>query len=133
MENITYKKMGLEKFGMKLSNNFLKAPRGEEFIHSEDIEETCRMLLFKPRFVTGGILVIKEDGTVLFIVKRGSKCMPSFEFPAEEDYNVLAKCEFSVDFLIHMVLDKRPGSIVNMKHCGILVEIAKDTYKVIEE
>ena len=117
LNNVTFGTLGLDS-----TINFLKAPMcdcgGKQALCTEDIKQATGDMLSEQKFDVGGILVFKQDGDVLFTLKIGQ---------TEKD---IYFC--TLDMCMEEELGVEKNALV-LKHCGVMVEIEKDTFKIIEE
>lgn len=136
MENVTFGTLGLDS-----NKNFLEAPLCDygcgqkQGFYTEDIKQTSGDMLMEQDFQVGGILVFRKSGDVLFTLKMGTE---------EDDilFCLLDMCKHSLHECGQVLqeslqtMEKELGmeaGYLDLKHCAILVEIAENTYKVIEE
>lgn len=133
MEIITFGALGLD-----ITKNFLEAPKAEGkkyFMRTEDIKQTSGDILMEQDFQVGGILVFRKNGDVLFTLKHGQEENDILFCSLDMSNDPLNKCGQVLQESLQ-TMEKELGmeaGYLDLKHCGILVEIAKDTYKVIEE
>ena len=92
-------------------------------------------MLWEQEFPVGSILVFRKNGDVLFTLKMGT----------EEDDILLCLLDLSKHSLHEcgqvlqeslQTMEKELGmeaGYLDLKHCAVLVEIAENTYKIIEE
>lgn len=133
IENVTFGALGLD-----ITKNFLEAPKAEEkkyFMRTEDIKQTSGDMLMEQDFQVGGILVFRKNGDVLFSLKHGQEENDILFCSLDMSNDPLNKCGEVLQESLQ-TMEKELGmeaGYLDLKHCGIMVEIAKDTYKVIEE
>lgn len=133
MENVTFGALGLD-----ITKNFLEALKAEGkkfFMRTEDIKQTSGDILMEQDFQVGGILVFRKNGDVLFTLKHGQEENDILFCSLDMSNDPLNKCGQVLQESLQ-TMEKELGmeaGYLDLKHCGILVEIAKDTYKVIEE
>lgn len=135
MENVTFAALGLD-----INTNFLEAPLcdgcgNKQVICTEDIQQASGQMLWEQEFPVGSILVFRKNGDVLFTLKMGT----------EEDDILLCLLDLSKHSLHEcgQVLQKSLQTMekelgmeagnLDLKHCGVMLEIAENTYKIIEE
>ena len=133
MENVTFAALGLDN-----SKNFLEAPKAEGkkyFMRTEDIKQTSGDMLMEQDFSVGGILIFKKNSDVLFTLKKGLTNNDILFCTLDMGGDSVEKCGQVLQESLQ-TMEKELGmeaGYLDLKHCGILVEIAKDTYTVIEE
>lgn len=133
MENVTFEALGLD-----ISKNFLEALKAEGkkyFMRTEDIKQASGDLLMEHDFPVGGILIFKKNGDVLFTLKKGLTKNDILFCTLDMGSDPVEKCSQVLQESLQ-TMEKELGmeaGYLDLKHCGILVEIAKDTYKVLEE
>ena len=135
MENVTFAALGLDN-----STNFLEAPLCDEcgnkqVVCTEDIKSASGQMLREQDFPVGGILVFRMNGDVLFTLKMGTEDDDILLCLLDLSKHSLQECGQVLQESLQ-TMEKELGmetGYLDLKHCGILVEIAKDTYKVIEE
>ena len=133
MENVTFGALGLD-----ISTNFLEAPKAEEkkyFMRTEDIKQSSGDMLMEQDFPIGGILIFKKNGDVLFTLKKGLTNNDILFCTLDMSNDSVEKCNQVLQESLQ-TMEKELGmetGYLDLKHCGILVEIANDTYKIIEE
>ena len=133
MENVTFEALGLD-----ISTNFLEAPKAEGkkyFMRTEDIKHASGDMLMEQDFSVGGILIFKKNGDVLFTLKKGLTNNDILFCTLDMESNPVEKCSQNLQESLQTMekeLGMEAGNL-DLKHCGILVEIADNTYKIIEE
>lgn len=133
MENVTFEALGLDS-----TKNFLVAPKSEGkkyFMRTEDTKQASGDMLMEQDFQVGGILVLRKNGDVLFTLKKGLTNNDILFCTLDIGSDPVEKCNQYLQESLQ-TMEKELGmeaGYLDLKHCGILVEIAKDTYKVIEE
>ena len=118
-ENITFTELGLDE-----DFNFLEAPCCEcgnkMTLETDDIQQFCGDMLYEDECDWCGLFVIRLKGTVLVTLKTGC---------TEEDINFM---EMKVPHGNY----KNIGDIfdeMELHKYGLLVEVRKGEYKIIEE
>lgn len=118
-ENITFTELGLDE-----DFNFLEAPCCEcgnkMTLETDDIQQFCGDMLYEDKCDWCGLFVIRLNGTVLVTLKTGC---------TEEDINFM---EMKVPHGNY----KNIGDIfdeMELHKYGLLVEVRKGEYKIIEE
>ena len=135
MENVTFAALGLD-----ISTNFLEAPLcngcgNKQVICTEDIQSASGQMLREQEFPVGGILVFRKNGDVLFTLKMGIEEDDILLCLLDLSKNSLHECGQVLQESLHD-MEKELGmetGYLDLKHCGVMVEIAENTYKVIEE
>lgn len=136
MENVTFAALGLD-----INTNFLEAPLCDcgcgqkQGFYTEDIKQTSGDILMEQDFQVGGILVFRKNGDVLFTLKHGQEDDDILFCSLDMSNDPLNKCGQVLQESLQ-TMEKELGmetGYLDLKHCGILVEIAENTYKVIEE
>lgn len=133
IENVTFGALGLD-----ITKNFLEALKAEEkkfFMRTEDIKQTSGDILMEQDFQVGGILVFRKNGDVLFTLKHGQEENDILFCSLDMSNDPLNKCGQVLQESLK-TMEKELGmeaGYLDLKHCGILVEIANNTYKIIEE
>ena len=92
-------------------------------------------MLREQDFPVGGILVFRKNGDVLFTLKMGTEEDDILLCLLDLSKHSLHECDQVLQESLQ-TMEKELGmeaGYLDLKHCGILVEIAKDTYKVLEE
>ena len=104
-------------------------------MRTEDIKQASGDMLMEQDFQVGGILVLRKNGDVLFTLKKGLTNNDILFCTLDIGSDPVEKCNQYLQESLQ-TMEKELGmeaGYLDLKHCGILVEIAKDTYKVIEE
>ena len=136
MENVTFSALGLD-----INTNFLEAPLCDcgcgqkQGFYTEDIKQTSGDILMEQDFPVGGILVFRMNGDVLFTLKMGTEDDDILLCLLDLSKHSLQECGQVLQESLQ-TMEKELGmeaGYLDLKHCGILVEIAENTYKVIEE
>ena len=135
MENVTFAALGLD-----INTNFLEAPLcdgcgNKQVIYTEDIQSASGQMLREQDFPVGGILVFRKNGDVLFTLKMGTEEDDILLCLLDLSKHSLHECDQVLQESLQ-TMEKELGmeaGYLDLKHCGILVEITKDTYKVLEE
>ena len=134
LNNVTFGTLGLDS-----TINFLKAPMcdcgGKQALCTEDIKQATGDMLSEQKFDVGGILVFKQDGDVLFTLKIGQTEKDIYFCTLDMSSNQLEECGQVLQKSLQCMeeeLGVEKNALV-LKHCGVMVEIEKDTFKIIEE